>query len=92
MKRAPSCERLKSFVRGFINGKHQSLVLPMDQRERPAVDLVHRTELHHPLVSRLEPSDGRRPNDLYPLSFPFRKLVEHGVTRRGEWRGGLRGT
>ena len=91
MKRAPSCERLKPFVRGFINGKHQSLVLPMDQREMPAFDLVHGTELHHPFVSCLEPSDGRGANDLQPCSFLFGKVAEDGITRYGECRGGLHG-
>ena len=84
MKRAPSCERLKSFVSGFINGKHQGLVLPMNEGEMSAIDLLHCPELHHPLVSCLEPSDGRGLNDLYPLSFLFRKMPKHGITRRGE--------
>ena len=59
----------------------------------PAFDLLHCTEPDHPLVSCLEPSDGRRTNNLYPLSFLFCKGAEHGITRRGEWyRRGLRRT
>ena len=37
-----------------------------------ALDLLHRPEPHHPLVSCLEPSDGRRANDLQPFPFLFR--------------------
>lgn len=57
-------QRGKLFECRLINGEHQGLVLPMNEGEMPAVDLLHSTELHHPLVSCLEPSEGRRPNDL----------------------------
>ena len=77
-------QRGELFECRLINGEHQEFVLSVDQRERPALDLLHRPELHHPLVSCLEPSDGRGLNDLYPLSFLFRKMPKHGITRRGE--------
>ncbi len=64
MKRAPSCERRESFVGRLINGEHQEFVLSMDQREILAFDLLHRTESNYPLVSCLEASYGRGPNDL----------------------------
>ena len=50
-----------------------------------ALDLLQRPELHHPLVSCLEPSNSRCAYDLYPFSFLFRKMSEYGITRRGEW-------
>ena len=82
----------KSSVGGLIDGEHEDFVLPMNQREMPALDLLHHPESHHPLVSLLEASEGRRPNDLYPFSFLFRKISEHGITWRGEWWYSLRGT
>lgn len=83
MNRAPSCERGESSVGGLIDGEHQGLVPPVNKGEMPAFDLLHRPELHHPLVSRLEPSDGRRPNDLQPFPFLFRERAEDGIIR---WR------
>jgi len=64
MKRAPSCERRESFVGRLINGEHQEFVVTGNESEMLALDLLYRPESHRPLVSCLEPSDGRRTNDL----------------------------
>ena len=84
MKRAPSCDRCELSVGDLIDGEHQRLIVTVNERNRPVLSFLNRTELHHPLVSFLEASEGRGPNDLYPLSFLFRKGAEHSLTRRGE--------
>jgi len=85
-------QRGQLFEGRLINGAHQDLILPVDKGEMPTVDCLHRPELHHPLVSCLEPSEGWRAKDLEPCSFPFRKILEIGITRRGESWYSRRGT
>ena len=86
-------QRGELFECRLIDGEYQGLIPPVQERNIPVFSFLHSPELHHPLVSCLEASEGRRPNDLYPLSFLFRKVAEDGITWRGEWwRCGLRGT
>ena len=81
MKRASSRERFESSVGCLINGQNQRVPLPVKEGEIFSLDLLHRTKLHHPLVSCLEPSDGRGPNNLYPFPFLFRKISEIVIIR-----------
>ena len=77
-------QRGELFECRLIDGEYQGLIPPVQERNIPVFSFLHSPELHHPLVSCLEPSDGRGLNDLYPLSFLFRKMPKHGITRRGE--------